>query len=289
MGSLRLLVVDGNTREVNARHRAQGGRPTGGHYVAVLRELDPDVACHVVHPADEGGEAMPPGVGLGDFDGVAWSGSALNVYQDLPAVRRQVELAAALFRAGVPMFGSCWGLQVATVAAGGVVRPNPRGREIGFARHIAPTGAGALHPMYEGKRGAFDAIAVHMDEVAVPPDRMTVLASNAMSDIQAAEIRHAAGTCWGVQYHPEYDLNEICAVMARYGEVMVAGGFVADRAALDRLVTDLRALHADPGRLDVAWLYGIGEGILDVGRRRAEIANWLRFQVRPRAAERAGG
>ena len=44
------------------------------------------------------------------------------------------------------MFGSCWGLQVITAAAGGSVRKNPKGREIGFGRGIRLTEAGRKHP-----------------------------------------------------------------------------------------------------------------------------------------------
>ena len=55
---------------------------------------------------------------------------------------RQVELARAVYKSGTPFFGSCWGLQVATVAAGGSVRQNPRGREVGIARDLTLTSAG---------------------------------------------------------------------------------------------------------------------------------------------------
>ncbi|HSK40749.1 MAG TPA: type 1 glutamine amidotransferase, partial [Arenibaculum sp.] len=228
MTTLKLLVVDGNTREVNEAHVAAGGRPTGAHYASVLGGLRPDVECIVVHPAHPGGAVLPGGLGLDAFDGVAWTGSALNVYNGGPAIEPQVELARAAFRAGVPIFGSCWGLQVATVAAGGEVRANALGRELGLARRIAPTGAGAAHPMFAGKAAPFDAIAVHVDEVVTIAPGTTVLAGNAMSPVQAAEIRFAAGRCWGVQYHPEYDLNEIATVIVRYAPRLVDAGFFAD-------------------------------------------------------------
>jgi GMP synthase (glutamine-hydrolysing) len=117
MPRLNVLVVDGNTRETVAAHVALGGRPTGEHYADVLRALQPDAQCTVLHPAHAGGAALPRGTSLASFDGVAWTGSALNVYRDEPAVRAQVELSRAAFEAGVPQFGSCWGLQVAAWCA----------------------------------------------------------------------------------------------------------------------------------------------------------------------------
>ncbi|HEV7371571.1 type 1 glutamine amidotransferase [Arenibaculum sp.] len=289
MAGLKLLIVDGNTRAVNDAHVSFGGGRTGEHYAAVLRALRPDADCTILRPAEAGGAELPAGTGLDAFDGVAWTGSALNVYQGGPAIEPQIALARAVFRSGTPMFGSCWGLQVATVAAGGEVRANPRGRELGIARRIRPTAAGAGHPMFAGKEWPFDAICVHLDEVAVAAPGTTVLAWNAISGVQAAEIVHDGGTCWGVQYHPEYDFNEIATVILRYGSRLVEAGVFADRATLDRFVVDLRALEADPGRRDLAWLYGFGPDVLEPALRRAEIANWLDRVVAPRAAARGRG
>ena len=56
----------------------------------------------------------------------------------------------------------------------------------------------------------FEAITVHRDDVDQLPDGTVVLASNDMG-LQALEIRHARGTFWGVQYHPEYSYSEIAA------------------------------------------------------------------------------
>lgn len=290
MATLRLLVLDGNTAEVNARHVAFGGAPTGGHYAAVLRSLRADVDCTVLHPADPGGDRLPAGLSLDGFDGLAWTGSALNVYVDCPAVAAQVGLARAGFEAGVPMFGSCWGLQVAATAAGGEVCANPRGRELGIARRIVPNPAGAAHPMFGGKAAVFDAIAVHLDEVATLPPGTTVLASNAFSHVQAAEIVHGKGRFWGVQYHPEYTLNEIATVMLRYGGKLVEEGFFPDLASLERFATDCRSLDADPaGRRDLAWLYGLGPDVVDPVLRRLELSNWLERVVVPHAAGRGRG
>src|SRR5258706_5518169 len=117
--TLRLLVVDGNTQEADDRHVSFGGTRTGERYARVLKSLGNDIKCAVVHPAHGGGANMPASLQVKNYDGVAWTGSALNIYNDNPAVRSQIELSRAVFEAGVPQFGSCWGLQVAAVAAGG--------------------------------------------------------------------------------------------------------------------------------------------------------------------------
>jgi hypothetical protein len=123
------------------------------------------------------------------------------------------------------VFGSCWGLQVLTVAAGGGVRKNPKGREIGFGRRIKLTEPGRKHPMYVGKPEVFNAPTVHLDEVETVAPGTTVLATNEVSDVQSAEIRVNGAVAWGVQYHPEYPLREIAAIVRRIGLRLIDEGF----------------------------------------------------------------
>ena len=156
-------------------------------------------------------------MGLEDYDGVTMTGSALNIYNGGAPVTRQIDLAKAVFAAGVPFFGSCWGLQVAVTAAGGEVRANPRGREFGFARRILLTDAGREHPLFAGKPAVFEAPTVHRDEIASLPAGAAMLAANDFG-VQAASFTHGRGTFWGVQYHPEYDYLDIAATAERYGD-----------------------------------------------------------------------
>jgi GMP synthase (glutamine-hydrolysing) len=101
----RILVIDGNVAEIRARLIAMLGYDSGNGYARVLRRIDSALQIDIVTAAD--GEAQfPPGVGLADYDGVTMTGSALNIYHGGPAVRRQIELAKAVFEAGVPFFGS---------------------------------------------------------------------------------------------------------------------------------------------------------------------------------------
>ncbi|MGE0521181.1 MAG: hypothetical protein AB7P78_19535, partial [Candidatus Binatia bacterium] len=122
----RVLVIDGNEATTRAKHVSAGGMDSGDGYVITLKQIHADIQCDIVRPADEE-PRLPVGVTLGDYDGAVITGSALNVYERAPAVQRQVELARAVFAAGVPCFGSCWGLQVGVTAAGGTVIRNPRG------------------------------------------------------------------------------------------------------------------------------------------------------------------
>ena len=288
MPSARLLVVEGNTAETRDRHRSMGGTVTGEGYAALLGRLAPEAVVDVCFPTDAGAN-LPDGHGLEGYDGIAITGSALNIYDGGPAIAPQIELVRAALTSGTPIFGSCWGLQVLTVAAGGSVRKNPLGREIGFARRIAVTAAGRRHGMFAGKASVFDALAVHLDEVETLAPGTTVLARNDMSQVQAAEIRVNGTVAWGVQYHPEYSCREMAAIVRRYGGRLIDDGLFETPEQIEAFAADLDTLNADPGHRPLAWRYGIDGCVLDETRRTQEIANWITHQVMPTRARRGRG
>ena len=76
-----------------------------------------------------------------DEHGIAWTGSPLSAFEELETVTNQIEFARAAFGAGIPCFGSCWGLQVMAVALGGRVHRHPGGPEIGISRRVGLTDA----------------------------------------------------------------------------------------------------------------------------------------------------
>ena len=273
----RILIIDGNTAETRAKHVAVGGTASGDGYAATLKRLKPGIECDIVHPADEEPK-LPNGVALSDYAGAAITGSALNIYSLEPAVERQIGLVRAVFAAGVPTFGSCWGLQLGVTAAGGTVVRNPRGREFGFGRRITLTPPGRDHAMFQGKPEVFEACTVHVDTVDSLPAGSTPLAHNDMG-LQAAEIKHKHGVFWGVQYHPEYSCAEIAAMARRYAEVLIRDKLVKDEAELEVLAADLVRLNEHPDDARLAWRFGVGPSITDPAIKLAELRNWLEKQV----------
>src|SRR5512147_2138426 len=110
----RILIFNATPQPLEAKLVEGGSKP----YDALIQE---SLAPH--RPAGRAleyfslriadGEAFPQGLGIGDFDGVWISGSPLNAYDlDQPSVREQRELVREIWQAGIPAFGSCWGLQL---------------------------------------------------------------------------------------------------------------------------------------------------------------------------------
>ena len=288
MPSPRLLVIEGNSPQSLADHVAVGGTPSHQGYSNLLRELLPGAIVDTAHPGDPAA-TLPDGQSLEGYDGIAITGSSLHIYDGGTSVNRQIDLVRSALATGTPLFGSCWGLQVITAAAGGVVRKNPNGREIGFGRGIRLTEAGRKHPMYVGKFDVFNAPTVHLDEVETLPPGATVLATNAVSTVQSIELRTNGSVAWAVQYHPEYPLREIAAIVRRIGARLIEEGFFKDTADIKTFSEDLDALDRDPDCKRLSWRHGISKNVLDKKLRVSEVANWIELQVLPMRVKRGRG
>jgi len=281
----RFLVIDGYLKKSRDELLAGGATMAGDQYSGMLKQACPGAECDIVFPCDGDG-GLPAGVQLSDYDGMAWTGCSLTVFEDNKEVNAQIELARAGFEAGVPGFGSCWAAQIAVVSAGGICRPNPNGREMGIARKIALTAEGRGHPMYTGKSSVFDAFISHVDEITHVPSGSTVLSGNAFTRVQSVSVVYANGTFWGLQYHPEYTLKEMARLTWCRIDVLKKLGFFKDRAAGEAYVELLETLHDDPARSDLRWLLGIDDDILNERVRRLEVKNWVEHLVLPTMVQR---
>lgn len=276
-----ILIAEG-TPAVWQAERAEFGLPSNfSLFAASVRLHHPGIGCTPLNIAD--GEALPFGTGLSDFDGVMIPGSPLHIYDPTPEVTRQIDFARAAFAAGVPVWGSCWGLQLATVALGGSVRRNPRGRELPIARAITVSDAGRDHPLLASRPPVFDALCSHLDEIETPPPNSQVLAANEISTIQAVTAQTPwQGSFFGTQYHPEHTLAVSAALIEMRALELVEEGFGTKRSEIVAIAADYRTLASDPNRRDLTWRYGIASEIIDPVRRTTEIGNWLRTVVLPR-------
>ncbi len=277
--ALRFLVVEGNTRGAREAHKAAYGRMLSESYADVIQGAERDAVCDIAFPADEGAN-LPDAAGLESYDGIVLTGSHLSIYDRTPEIMCQIDLMRAIYASRTPSFGSCWGLQVAAVAADGDVQKNPLGREVGFARRLRRTEEGRGHPMLEGRPEVYDAPAIHLDMVTVLPKDATIIATNPVSAVQAAEIRQDGGTFWGVQYHPEFSLAELAVIMRLRTELMIREGFCRTPEEVHAYADDLTTLDREPSRFDVAWRHGVDAEILDTARRTREIRNFIEQRVK---------
>lgn len=281
----KFLVLDGYSKAGRDDLKAGGASTAGDLYSRMLKKCTPggDADVDILCPADSRA-TLPKGAAIAQYDGIAWTGSSLTVFEPGPLVTPQVEFARAAFEAKVPAFGSCWAAQIAVVAAGGSCARNPKGREMFIARKIGLTRNGRGHPLYQGKKGIFDAWISHDDEITQLPTGAQILASNDFTHVQAVSVTFRGGNFWGLQYHPEYDVREMARLIYCRREKLKGLGFFPDIETAEKMVNELEALHQDSSRRDIAWRYGIDEDVLNEDIRQMEVRNWIEQQVLPRIA-----
>ena len=232
---------------------------------------------------------LPTREELEGYDGIIWTGSDLTIYHTHdPRVKRQIELARQVYEIGVPCYGSCWGIQMAAVAAGGVVRRNPKGREWGIARGITKTEEGKRSLLLKGKPDVYCGFIMHLDEVAELPPGGRLLATNQHTRVQALEVRYRNGVFWATQYHPEYDLGEMAKLVMARAPALVSEGFFSDEEEVYRYAEKMLALHENPDSDDLRAELGVGDDLLDPRIRQRELRNWVDYLVVPRRKEREG-
>jgi GMP synthase (glutamine-hydrolysing) len=253
-------------------------RLAGDLYVEMVRRELPDARTEIVFPSDPGVQ-LPSNAALEHCAGLLWTGCNATIFEREPRVTAQIELSRRAYELGIPQFGSCWGLQMAVVAAGGEVAPNPRGREMGIARRIVLTEEGIAHPMMRGRKRVFEAFISHVDEATRLPPRALLLAGNEFTRVQAVAVKHGRGEFWGLQYHPEYNLHEMAGLIIAREQKLIKGGFYRTPEDLKRHVAHMKALHAEPDRHDLRWSLVVDDDVLDVRVRTNEFSNWIANQV----------
>jgi GMP synthase (glutamine-hydrolysing) len=273
---VRFLIIDGYAPESRAELEKVGMTPAARLHARMLHRLKPDAACDIIFPSDPDVRVPVPDELCG-YTGIIWTGCNKSLADaDDQAVQIQLRLARDILKAEMPCWGTCWGIQIMAVAAGGKVERNPNGREMGLARKIRLTPAGRKHPMYAGKADVFDAFASHLDIVTKVPADALILAENDYADVQALAFSYGGGTFWGVQYHPDYDAREVARLMVVREDALISEAFFADKKDFETHINRLETLNANPRQKSLRWQLGMDEDVLSIDMRQREFANWLK-------------
>ncbi len=282
--TLKFLIVNGYPQASRDNFDRSNVAHPHDLYRRLLDRYAPGSESRVFFVADVENR-MPTPEELRAFQGVIWTGSDQTIYHTHEEkVARQIELARTVYRLGVPQFGSCWGAQMAAVAAGGKVEPNPKGREWGFAPRIELTAAGREHPLTAGKPAAFQGIEMHLDHVTELPPEGALLATGEHTRVQALAAEYEGGQFWATQYHPEFDLWENARLIAARAGALVKEGFFEKEEDVLRYAEEMKQLFKSPSDEKLRRKLGVDETLLDDHVRQLEFANWLEYLVRPEAS-----
>jgi len=197
----KLLIVEGNLKEENQSFSKVGIQTHTQSLQDSLNYYTKDLQFDVVNPSsDESLENIKNKLSV--YDGLIWGGSSLNIYNDTPEIRRQIEFMKLCQKKVKNILAICWGMQVAVTAAGGEVK-KADGSHIGIANEITINDNGLNHPLYKNKDKKFNSPAFNFDEVKKLPNNAICLASNKINKIQSLYFKINETNIWGLQYHPE--------------------------------------------------------------------------------------
>ena len=198
----KILIVEGNLREENNSFKEAGILTHTESLKDSISFYTEDLEIDVVNPSSD--ENISSKISdLNKYDGLIWGGSSLNIYNDTPEIKRQIEFMKECQKKIKKILAICWGMQVAVTAAGGLVKKCLNGSHRGIAHNIEINDNGLKHPLYKNKKNKFNTPAFNFDEVETLPKSSILLASNQINKVQGLNFKAGISDIWGIQYHPE--------------------------------------------------------------------------------------
>ena len=138
---------------------------------------------------------QPPGLDeLAGVRGIVLSGGPNSVYAESAPL-----IDVALLRAGIPVLGICYGMQLMAHLLGGQVEPAPE-REFGLA-HLKISGSSALFRGFTDGAAEQPVWMSHGDRVLRLPEGFSAVGQSDNSP--AAAMASTDDRMFGVQFHPE--------------------------------------------------------------------------------------
>ena len=255
----KILIVEGNLREENQNFSTSGIQTHTQSLQDSLANFTNELDMDVVNPSSD--EDIDEKVKeLNKYDGLIWGGSSLNIYNDTPEIRRQIQFMKECQKKVKNILAICWGMQVAVTAAGGVVKKSSNGAHIGIANQLIINEQGLKHPLYSGKKNNFNTPAFNFDEVTTLPENGVCLASNKINKVQSMCFKINNNNIWGLQYHPEITYQKMIQLI---------------KFRKDRLI-ETRKVFANHDQVDEHISFIEKEiSISDNQQRMIELRNWL--------------
>ena len=207
----KILIVEGNTAEENGSFTEAGIKTHTESLRESLKYISKDLIIDVVNPSsDKNIDSFNDK--LHTFDGLIWGGSSLNIYNDTPEIKKQIEFMKNCQNKVKNILGICWGMQVAVTAAGGQVK-KANTSHVGIAKEIKINEYGLKHPLYKDKEKRFNSPAFNYDEVVKIPENGICLASNKINKVQSLYFQINKTRVWGLQYHPEITYEKMISLI----------------------------------------------------------------------------
>ena len=256
----KILVVEGNLKEENQSFSEAGIQTHTESLKHSLSYFTDQLNIDVVNPSSD--ENISENIDtLESYDGLIWGGSSLNIYNNTPEIKRQIEFMKECQKKIKKVLAICWGMQVAVTAAGGEVKKGEKGSHRGIARDIEINENGLNHLLYKNKNKKFNTPAFNFDEVVTLPENSVLLASNPIYNVQGLNFKIGNWDVWGLQYHPEITYNKMINLIIFRKDRLIERGAFKDQNHIDDHIKNIE----------------IENKKLDKLSRMRELENWLDY------------
>ena len=254
----KILIVEGNLREENENFSKVGIQTHTESLKDSLNYFTKELNFDVVNPSSDQ-NLQSKNKDLESYDGLIWGGSSLNIYNDTPEIRRQIEFMKECQKKVKNILAICWGMQVAVTAAGGEVK-KANNSHIGIANAITINENGLNHPLYKNKDQKFNSPAFNFDEVKTLPKDAICLASNKINKVQSLYFKINDTKIWGLQYHPEITYEKMISLI---------------EFRKDRLIANRKVFKDEKEIINHISLIKDEISVSDKKKRMTELDNWL--------------
>ena len=256
----KILVVEGNLKKENQSFSEAGIQTHTESLKHSLSYFTDQLNIDVVNPSSD--ENISENIdNLESYDGLIWGGSSLNIYNNTPEIKRQIEFMRECQKKIKKVLAICWGMQVAVTAAGGEVKKGEKGSHRGIARDIEINENGLNHLLYKNKNKKFNTPAFNFDEVVTLPENSVLLASNPINNVQGLNFKIGNCDVWGLQYHPEITYNKMINLIIFRKDRLIERGAFKDQNHIDDHIKNIE----------------IENKKLDKLSRMRELENWLDY------------
>jgi GMP synthase (glutamine-hydrolysing) len=204
--NLKILIVEGNTPKDSKVFIKAAGASGSENLKNLLLKFDPNAKISIINPGkdEETHQALE---NINQYNGIIFTGGALRINDMTDEIKKHINFASNCFKYKKKILAICWGLQVCSTAAGGVVAPGKKGAHIGIASNVEINEEGQKNLIYKNKKKIFTTPAYNFDEVIKMPEGSTLLSSDKINQVMGVYFKSYNSEIWGLQYHPDYEYS----------------------------------------------------------------------------------
>ena len=151
MNNLNILIVEGNIREDSEFFIKAAGASAADNLKNLILKLEPLTNTEIINPGhdDEAKNALE---NMDKFNGIVFTGGAMRLNDMTDVIKKHINFASNCFDHKKKILAICWGLQVCSTAAGGMVNPGKNGAHIGIASDVIVNNEGQKNFIYKDKK-----------------------------------------------------------------------------------------------------------------------------------------